>query len=266
MVVSEYPHFIADNDYIPSFVTPQNDLDINTCGDVHTQWTSLPCLDDTVGSSTLGEEGLTQSSGSEKEESDEAVDSPFSRSRCGLTEERVGGLSIFAEIDEGLRNTALDVHPFLNMDEQRSLVENERMQRQYEYFISIGQKNALPPNEVGVSSKSLLNEAHRTHISLVRRYNKMCGEKSLPTKDEEAINHQWRCIESSVERDLYMEGFVFVQRRLSCICIFNPDSDERPYWDNEDFREQRLIRQGKVLERLAEQARKGRNPFFVMDA
>lgn len=82
-------------------------------------------------------------------------------------------------------------------------------------------------------------------------------------KNEEEINNQWRRIKLAVEQDLHIEGFVYVQRRLSCMCLFNPDTDDRHYWDNENAREQRIRRQERVLERIREQTQNGGGCFFM---
>ncbi|ORC92742.1 uncharacterized protein TM35_000034950 [Trypanosoma theileri] len=263
MVVLESPHFTAENSYLSSLEKTESGLDVKNNDGVSLHWSFSPSVEGSVGSLGFGEEGLTQSPSSEKDDCDEVIDTASQCFECGVVQESQEARSVFDEIRDLLICTPLDQHPFFNMDKQRSLVESERSQRQYEFFISMGQRNTLPLNEQNISSKSLLNEAHRVHVSLVRRHNKTCQDKGLPMKNEKEINRQWRCIESAVERDLYMEGTVFVQRRLSCMCIFNPDSDERPYWDSEHTREQRLQRQGRVLERLAQQAQHGQDPFFL---
>ncbi|RNF01070.1 uncharacterized protein Tco025E_08663 [Trypanosoma conorhini] len=252
----------AELPHLCSFTKPQSQPHVNRSEEVHVKGNSLSQLDDTAGSSVVGEEGLTQSQSSENDESEEAPEAPESEYEDDLAPDPYEERGPFEEVYERLRKTPLEIHPFLDMNEQRLLLENERVQRHYDVFLSMGQKHARPLNELGAFSRCLLNEAHRVHVSLVRRYNKTCQEKSLPPKNETEINHQWQCIKLAVEQDLYMEGFAAVQRRLSCMCIFNPNTDERPYGDNENVRHQRLLRQECVLNRLMAQSRKGGSLFL----
>lgn len=257
----------ADNVCLSSLPKPLNKMDCEDCEDDNANWSlfssSFSSLEDTVGNSTTGEEGLTQSPTSEEGECDETLKNQLQECEFSLSEEfSEERQSAFDVIHDALKRTPDGFHPFLNMDEQRLMIGNERMQRRYEFFLSAGRRAAVPAGDLGALSKSLLREAHRVHISLVRRHNKTCCEKSLPMKNEEEINSQWRRIESAVEQDLYLEGFVHVQRRLSCMCLFNPDTDERPYWDNESAREQRLRRQERILERIKEQAQSGGGCFL----
>ncbi|RNF05331.1 hypothetical protein TraAM80_04638 [Trypanosoma rangeli] len=263
MVASASRFSSAELPYLRSFTKPQNNLHVNRGEKPYVGRNSLSQLDDAAGSFVLGDEGLTQSQSSDNDESDEAPETPANDYEDNLTPDLYGERGPFEEVYELLRKTTVEMHPFLDMNEQRLLVENERMQKHYELFISMGQKHTRPLNELSIFSRCLLNEAHRVHISLVRRYNKTCQEKSLPLKNEQEINHQWQCIKLAVEQDLYMEGFAAVQRRLSCMCIFNPSTDERPYGDNEHVRHQRLLRQECVLSRLMAQAREGGSMLFL---
>ncbi|EKG02683.1 hypothetical protein TCSYLVIO_006289 [Trypanosoma cruzi] len=263
MVLSASHQSSTERPYLSFLTKPQNQSYVERGDDLHVHWSSSSSqLDDALGSSAFGEEGLTQSTSSENDESDDANEPALNAYGLSLTQDSYDERSPFEELYESLRTTSSNLHPFFDMNEQRLMVENERMQRHYELFLSMGQKNAPPLNVLSILSKSLLNEAHRVHVSLVRRYNKKCHEKALPLKNEREINRQWQHIKLAVEQDLYMEGFVAVQRRLSCMCIFNPDTDERLYGDNENARQQRLLRQKCVLDHLAAQTREGGGLFY----
>lgn len=175
-----------------------------------------------------------------------------------------------------------DFHPFLNMDEQEAAIASHRSQALYEFCNTMTAKAAVSTDDLAVSSKILLHEAHRLHKIRLRAKQGTGHFGGLPllpphlrgaTQTNSSSNHRvmdvkecdtmWQRVAHNSARDLYVEGHAFVQRRLSCMCIFSATKDDRHYHDNDGERMTRLVRQERLLMQIQQQALSGGNAHFL---
>jgi hypothetical protein len=193
-----------------------------------------------------------------------------------------------ADIVAALRSAPEDRHPFLDMDYQRHLRENVRVQEQLNHHVVVSFQNQLTGEQQAAAFKCLLNAAHRRQYQQCmsrdaternaqqQQQQQLNGEElsgaRAPScagrwgpRQRRLINRQWRMTAEQAECDLYREGLGAVQRNLSCMCLFNPDTDVRVYNENCNMREQRFHRQHKLLIRLQRQRVRGGNPYFLED-
>ncbi|KPA78638.1 hypothetical protein ABB37_06238 [Leptomonas pyrrhocoris] len=189
-----------------------------------------------------------------------------------------------ADIVTALRSTPADQHPFLDMQYQRNLREHEQAQEQLNQQVMQSFQTQFSSHQQAAAFKCLLNAAHRHqyHQCMARDTTKeksrqqasdnfagarspSCAGRWGP-RQRRLINRQWRMTAEQAECDLYREGLGAVQRKLSCMCLFNPDTDVRVYDENTNVREQRCYRQHKLLVRLQRQAMRGGNPYFLGEA
>lgn len=263
------------------------------------------------------------------------VPASFTSSDCsspaseGLTESptstrtvRGSAMQIIREALEKTANTP-DVHPFLDLRQQRESVAAWRHQRHVEHYLLMTRNAALHLADQQTAAKILCHEAHRLQVRRAVTFNQRHSGRGASTpertphtpqpkdiaaswasrerhprdarcqtpppqhamrtsplasgatpsvsattireKDVNTITMQWRRIKGYVETDLEKEGYPFIQRRLSCMCMFNSQCDDRPYCDNEQYREARQRRQLELLMRLDQQELARGNPFFLED-
>lgn len=186
-----------------------------------------------------------------------------------------------ADVAAALRSTCEDQHPFLDMQYQRSVREHERVQEQVNQQVVQSFQSQFSGMQQAAAFKCLLNAAHRRQY-----YQCMARDVTEESAAEAAvegarspssagrwgphqrrlINRQWRVVAEQSECDLYREGLGAVQRKLSCMCLFNPDTDVRVYDENAVMREQRCYRQHKLLIRLQRQRVRGGNPYFLNES
>ncbi len=171
---------------------------------------------------------------------------------------------------------ATDEHPFLSLEDQIAAVANHRAQCLYDFCTSMTNQAALNPDDQAVAAKILVNEAHRLqakrHASQVpvgaiggmgMLPSHLRSTSSLPSKMPPSQRRvMWERVGNNVARDLYVEGHSFVQRRLSCMCIFSVTKEDRMYHDNDSERMQRLARQERLLAEIKLQAMQGGNKYF----
>ena len=171
-----------------------------------------------------------------------------------------------------------DEHPFLCIEDQAAMIASHRSQTLYDFCSSMTNQSALGSEELSISAKILLNEAHRQqkrrHASLIPAV-RLGGMHLLPShlrsvpsnssmfSNPDQRRVMWERVANHVARDLYVEGHSFVQRRLSCMCIFSVTRDERLYHDNDSERMQRLARQERLLAEIQEQAMQGGSRYFL---
>eukprot|EP00743_Colponemidia_sp_Colp-15_P011605 GILK01012998.1.p1 GENE.GILK01012998.1~~GILK01012998.1.p1 ORF type:complete len:861 (+),score=118.80 GILK01012998.1:232-2583(+) len=141
----------------------------------------------------------------------------------------------------------------LNLDEQRSIIFFYKKQRAGEYNESMITQQQLRYDLQAASIKILLNEAHRHQILQLQ------AAKATQSRICEA-NGSWKEVGFNAEDDF--EDPSFVQRRLSCMCMFTPTLANRSYQDNDGERGARIRRQHDLLMRLQTQRAMGGNPFF----
>ena len=141
-------------------------------------------------------------------------------------------------------------HPFLDLDAQRMQVEYEKQQQLAEYCARMSAEQQLTCEEQMAALKMVMHEAHRLQRA----------KEQLPTAD---CDTQWKHIGSSAVRDCYVEGHTFVQRRLSCMCIFNPNGGVKQYIDSDLDRLKRQANQQAILNTLRLQSARGDENLFL---
>lgn len=210
--------------------------------------------------------------------------------------------------------TCRRAHPFLDLSQQRFVVEQEKSQRLLNQSIVMGYETQMTEESQQIACKGLLNLAHRHQVEQLRRrygdgkaltaattttrmapatspllFSAAHPQKSVPARYAEqrsrgrsrpsaghaamgesqrrsVAQEQWWSVSRFVSSDFMTEGSAFVQRRLSCMCLFNPHAEERVYSDNEAYRERRYQRQCEVLMQLQYQRATGQNPYFLQTA
>ncbi|CAD2222352.1 hypothetical protein AGDE_14843 [Angomonas deanei] len=166
----------------------------------------------------------------------------------------------FDEIKEALRSC--EGHPFLNIKHQQTLRDLERMSTHVAEYTRLTNETAIRGEDRSLSLKILVREAHRLHIARVRRQIQE-GKRSENALTIDEINSQWHEIADQMAVACDAGSYEFLQRRLSCMCVFNSQSDLRVYSDNDGFRIGKVNRQRDVLARLQAQEEKGGNSFFL---
>ncbi|KPI86853.1 hypothetical protein ABL78_4089 [Leptomonas seymouri] len=185
------------------------------------------------------------------------------------------------DIATALRSTPEGQHPFLDMDYQRRVREYKRVQERLNEQVVQSFQNQFSSYQQAIAIKCLLNAAHRHQYRQCMDHN-MTEEESKRRESEgfagarapsrtgrwssrecRLVNLQWALTAKQAESDLYREGITAVQRKLSSMCLFNPDSDVRVYGDNCSMREQRCYRQHRLLVCLQHQRMRGGNPYFL---
>jgi hypothetical protein len=165
----------------------------------------------------------------------------------------------FDEIRASLDQT--NGHPYLDIYEQRAMVHQHYNDMRSQFVCTASDSISYPNLEDRhTSAKILVHEAHRLQHHRILRKMKL---GLAPTMEVDDCGVMWKRIGNSVARDLAVEDHGFVQRRLSCMCIFNPLKAERHYSDNDVDRMLRVCRQEKVLEQLHRQMRNGGNAYFL---
>lgn len=213
---------------------------------------------------------------------------PSSMPSCALSSSASSSPSpsfTMADIVAALRSSPEDQHPFLDMHYQRNLREHERAQDHLNQQVVQSFQHQFSGQQQAAAFKCLLNAAHRwQYQQCMRRDTAAAAEERSATdsdcvsgarapscagrwgpRQRRLINHQWRMTAEQAECDLYREGLGVVQRKLSCMCLFNPDTDVRIYDENCSMREQRCYRQHKLLIRLQRQRLRGGNLYFLDD-
>lgn len=162
--------------------------------------------------------------------------------------------SVLNEIREALEAYTPECgSPFLNMAWQRDELEKKQYLRHLEYICTMNEQSTFSRNDLLISSKLLLHEAHRLQY--------LCTA-GMP-HERHVVGARWRRIKQLVEQDMDLHDHTFIQRRLSCMCLFNPRVLDTPYSDNEEYREQRTARQQEIIHRLQEQVKLGSNSHFL---
>lgn len=141
-------------------------------------------------------------------------------------------------------------HPYLDMEAQQMQVMHERQQRLSEYCARMSAEQALTPAQQTVALKLVMHEAHRL-------------QRQRDVLDPDTCDRMWKQIASSAVRDMFVEGHTFVQRRLSCMCIFNPHGGKKEYVDSDVDRLRRQSNQQAVLKALRMQAACGGSSAFL---
>lgn len=200
------------------------------------------------------------------------------------------------DIADELRRCPGRQHPFLDMAHQRRLSDEAAARDHLNYHVVKSFQAQLSDEQQSAALKCLLNAAHRRQFAQCMA--RTTGDERVMTRKVEPassasataqvsspvfpsgaqapsdaehwgprqrrlIQRQWRVIAEQSECDMYREGWVPVQRKLSCMCLFNPDTDVRIYQDSTTMREQRVARQHRLLRRLHQQQLVGGNPFFL---
>lgn len=148
-----------------------------------------------------------------------------------------------------------DEHPYLCTLSQQRAVEMHKSSLHIEYCLSHNRAQEVSMYDRAAMIKSLLNEAHRAHSARVAN-----------SRQSHAARHarEWKAIAADVERTVIMEGPLSAQRKLSCMCIFNPNREAPPLIDGgDDERLRRVDRQEDVLRTLYHQRILGQSPHFL---
>lgn len=126
-------------------------------------------------------------------------------------------------------------HPFLDMERQQAWVAYDREDLHHHYCEQHQLKQQVSLFDRTAMIKTLLSEAHR-HQS-----QRLSSEhQSAPDFERRYFVKGWRAVASDVDRTMTMEGPLSAQRKLSCMCIFNPQRTEPPPLDGSD--NERLVR------------------------
>lgn len=146
-------------------------------------------------------------------------------------------------------------HPFLDIEAQRVMLDYEKQQRQSEFVCRMNMETMLHGDSQELAVKLLMNEAHRQHRARI-------AKKQSPLEKDDC-DLLWLRLAKPVLRDFHLEGHAFVQRKMSCMCMFNPLTDDRIYGDSDNDRVERLARQSRVLQTLRAQAKTGGSAYFL---
>lgn len=76
------------------------------------------------------------------------------------------------------------------------------------------------------------------------------------------VNKQWRHIRTLVGEDMQAKDHIFVQRQISCMCMFDPHTDCRGYGNNEQLWKRRHVNQLQVLNQLTNQVKTSNSLFL----
>lgn len=153
--------------------------------------------------------------------------------------------------DSGSPAVADGAHPNLDMDVQRQQVAFEKQQRLAAHCAQMAAQHALTSEQQTVALKIVMHEAHR----LQRQRDTSLGAAEC--------DRMWQVIGCAAVRDIFVEGHAFVQRRLSCMCIFNPHGGRKEYVDSDNDRLRRQANQQAVLKALRMQAACGGSDAFL---
>lgn len=182
-----------------------------------------------------------------------AVDATPSADALPQPHEAVEVSAIIQDIELQLRSTL--EHPYLCMREQEQMIQSERSQRHYEYCVEETRNQHVSVYDRTAMIRCLLNEAHRHHTTKLSRSGVLRSVHHL---------QGWKHVAADIDRTLTMEGALSAQRKLSCMCIFNPATVECPLTDGgDDERMRRLERQEHILQMIYHQRVLGGNHYFL---
>lgn len=150
----------------------------------------------------------------------------------------------------------LPVHPFLAMESQFAVLHHDRNDMHQQFCSRHYQSQQVSVLDRTTMIRALLFEAHR-HQSTRRRVS---GDATTDAESLEAIfsddsRHKrgWRAVAADVDRTMTMEGPMSAQRKLSCMCIFNPHRTDPPMLEGvDDERLRRMARQEALLQNIYE--------------
>jgi hypothetical protein len=158
-------------------------------------------------------------------------------------------------------------HPFLAMDRQQAMMSHERSDMHQEFCSKHYQQQQVSMWDRTTMIRALLFEAHRhqstrrkaatTAVSASARTVELSEQKEFMVSSESdrrpSILHQrgWQAVATDVERTMVMEGVMSAQRKLSCMCIFNPKRIDPPVMESvDDERFRRMERQEGILRHI----------------
>lgn len=170
-----------------------------------------------------------------------------------------------------------DEHPYICLEDQVATHASHKAQCLYDFCTTMVNSQNIATDDLAIAAKILVNEAHRLQTARHRSgvpALALGGMSMLPQHlrhtaalaskmQAEQRRTMWERVGNNVARDLYVEGHGFVQRRLSCMCIFSVTKEERFYHDNDSERMQRLARQERLLGEIQQQAMLGGNRYFL---
>lgn len=172
---------------------------------------------------------------------------------------------------------ATDEHPYLCLEDQVANHASHKAQCLYDFCTTMVNSQSIATDDLAIAAKILVNEAHRLQtarhrsgvpalvlggMSMLPQHLRHTSAQTSKMQAEQRRT-MWERVGNNVARDLYVEGHAFVQRRLSCMCIFSVTKEERFYHDNDSERMQRLARQERLLGEIQEQAMRGGNRYFL---
>lgn len=162
--------------------------------------------------------------------------------------------TVFEQLQDDLARTSYSRdHPYLCLEEQRQTVHMEKVSSHVSYCNRMTQQQQLSAHSRIISSKMLVREAQV-------RYEHRLGDEARTPRHKRT----WSQLSVEVDAASVCEGPLALQRRLSCLCLFNPLSTAPPNGDTaETLRDQRIERTEFNLVLLARQASEGGNPLFL---
>ncbi|CUG91824.1 Hypothetical protein, putative [Bodo saltans] len=161
-------------------------------------------------------------------------------------------------------------HPYVDMDRQRAMIAHERSDAHQDFCSKHYQQQQVSMLDRTTMIRTLLFEAHRHQSTRRKAAAAVIAAASVDQEDDQSakqdfmvssaashrrpfILHQrgWQAVANDVERTITMEGPMSAQRKLSCMCIFNPNRIDPPVMENvDDERFRRMERQEGILRHI----------------
>ena len=137
-----------------------------------------------------------------------------------------------------------NLHPTLDMEEQRLIVEAERHREHVKWCDEMCEQQRLTIPNRRIALKMLLNEAYSRDLASAKRRK---------DSDEEvyALRVSWQHIGKQVSRDMEVrDNSPIVLKNLSCMCVFISDSICREYGENIEARQRRMDKMHEGIQYL----------------
>ena len=143
--------------------------------------------------------------------------------------------------------TETEGHPYVDVEEQRQVVANEKWREHVKWCDRLAVAQRLSFDNRRVALKILINEAFSRDLTFCRTRPDFTAEM------ERILRNEWKVVAGRILRDMEVEdNSSVVLRNLSCMCIFIPQDVTRQYGENHESRMRRMENMRDGLRRLQE--------------
>jgi hypothetical protein len=133
----------------------------------------------------------------------------------------------------------------LDLDEQRSLIANERWRHHIQWCDRMNESQRMTHNNRRISLQILVSEAFHRDVAEARRR----GDDTSPAE----LKRMWKRIGQRIMSEMeHQDNSANVLKNLSCMCVFISDNVCRQYGENIDARMRRMNKMRNSIEQLRE--------------